>query len=272
MIKWINIILGVTAMAIGLNSLLEPYSLVIGGATGIAVILQGAAGVPMSVTNLAVNIPLLILAFKSIGWRFVKDTLYATLLLSLALELTRLVPVIETDIILASLFGGILTGVGLGLVFRSGATTGGSDLAARLINCFYPQFSVTKIMLALDIAIIIFGAFVLGVTSAMYAVVSVYVISKIIDVVLGGVDYAKAVFIISEKSELIGRQIMSEIKRGATYLKCKGLYTNREKGLLFVVVSSRQLARLKALAESIDPAAFITINDVREIRGDFRKG
>ncbi len=268
--KWITIIIGVTAMAIGLNSLLEPYSLVTGGATGIAVIVQSLWDIPMSVTNLAINIPLLAAAFKMAGFRFVKDTLYSTLLLSLALEITRYIPVIQTDTILASLFGGILTGIGLGLVFRAGATTGGSDLAAKLINKLYPQLSVARIMLVLDIAIIAGGAFILGTSPAMYAVVAVYVSSKMIDVILGGVDYAKAVFIISEKSEAIGRLIITEIKRGATYIQCRGLYTSREKGLLYVVVSARQISQLKTLAESVDPKAFMIINDVREIRGDFR--
>lgn len=270
MAKWMNIILGVTLMAIGLNSFLEPCSLVIGGATGIAVIFQSIWGIPMSLTNLIINIPLLIIAFKIIGFSFVKDTLYATLLLSLALEATRIIPQVNTDVVLAAIFGGILTGAGLGLVFRAGATTGGSDLAARLIHKYYSSYSVSRIMLVLDIAIIIGGAFVLGLTPAMYAVVTVYVVTKIIDVVLGGVDYAKAVFIISEKSEIIGRQIITVIKRGATYIKCKGIYTDREKGLVLVVVSARQIAKLKALAEGIDPGAFIIVNDVREIRGDFR--
>ncbi len=271
MIKWITIILGVTVMAAGLNTLLEPYSLVTGGATGIAVILQSLWNIPMSVTNLVINIPLLIAAFKLSGFSLVKDTLYSTLLLSLALEITKVLPVVQTDLILAALFGGIMTGIGLGLVFRAGATTGGSDLAARLINKLYPRLSVTKILLVLDIAIIGGSAFVLGATPAMYAIVAVYVVSKIIDAILGGVDYAKAVFIISEKSYIIGKQIITDIKRGATYIKCKGIYTDREKGLLFVVVPAKQISLLKALAESIDPSAFIIVNDVREIRGEFRK-
>ncbi len=271
MIKWITIILGVAIMAAGLNTLLEPYSLVTGGATGIAVIAQSMWGIPMSVTNMAINIPLLWAAYKMYGFPFVKDTLLATVFLSAALEATRLLPVIETDIILAALFGGIMTGTGLGLVFRAGATTGGSDLAARLINKLYPQISVTKILLALDIIIIGGSALVLGVTPAMYAIVSVYVVSKLIDAILSGVDYAKAVFIISEKSHIIGKQIITDIKRGATYIKCTGIYSNREKGLLYVVVPARQLVRLKAVAENIDPAAFIIVNDVREIRGEFRR-
>ncbi len=270
MIKWLSIILGVTVMAIGLNSFLEPCSLVIGGATGIAVISESLWGIPMSITNLVINAPLLIIALRLMGFSFVKDTLYATLLLSLALEATKVIPPVDTDIVLSAVFGGILTGTGLGLVFRFGATTGGSDLAARLIHRYYPAFSISRIMLVLDVCIILGGAFVLGLTPAMYAVVTVYVLTKVIDVILGGVDYAKAVFIISEKSDMIGRQMMTALKRGATYINCKGMYTDREKGLVLMVVSARQIVKLKTLAESIDPGAFIIVNDVREIRGDFR--
>ena len=268
--KWLNIFIGCILMSIALNSLLEPFAIVIGGATGIGVILKSLVGVSMSITNLIVNIPLIIIAFRLLGFKFIKDTLYTTLLFSATLEITSYLPAVESDIVIAAIFGGVLSGIGLGLIFREGATTGGGDILAMLIHKYKPHMSISRIILITDVIIIGLGAFTLGITPTMYAILTVYILTKCIDTVLTGLDYAKAVFIISNKSNDIGNEITTKIRRGATYINCRGIYTNEERGMLLVVVSNREIAQLKEYVNNIDPNAFVIVNEVKEVQGDFQ--
>lgn len=269
--KWITIVIGLVFMSVALNQLLEPHSLVIGGATGVAVILKKLLNIPLSLTNLIINIPLLIASIKIKGFSFVKDTLAATVLLSIILEITSFIPPVNTDLILASVFGGLLSGVGIGLIFKGNATTGGSDLLAVIIHQFFPYITTARIMLIIDMVIVVLGIFALGITPALYALIAIYIMSKIITVVLEGLDFAKAVFITSPNCAAIGLTLTTELTRGATYIDCKGMYTNEHKGMLLIVVSSREISKLKKIVYDIDKNAFVIVNDVREIQGNFRK-
>lgn len=269
--KWMTITLGLISMSLALNLLLEPHSLVIGGATGVGVIFKKLFNIPLSLTNLIINIPLLITAMKIKGFSFVKDTLTATILLSLVLEFTSFIPPVETDFIIASVFGGLLSGIGIGLIFMGNATTGGSDLLAVIIHQFFPHITTARIMLVIDMIIVLSGIFILGITPALYALISIYIMSKIVDIVLEGFDFAKAVFITSSNSAVIGLTLTNRLTRGATYIDCKGMYTNENKGLILIVVSKREINKLKEIVYELDKDAFIIINDVREIQGNFRK-
>lgn len=269
--KWTIIITGIILLSLGLNLLLEPHALVIGGATGIAVIFKKTFNIPLYVTNLLIDIPLVIAAIKLKGFSFVKDTLIATILLSAFLAVTSYLPVIKTDLILAAVFGGLLCGVGIGLILKGNTTTGGSDLLALIIHQFYPHITTARIMIVIDMIIVISGAFVLGVTPALYALISIYIIGKTIDIVLEGFDFAKAVFITSRNCAAIGLTLTSQLTRGATYIDCKGMYTNEKKGMLLIVVSNREINKLKEIVNEIDQNAFVIVNDVREIQGNFRK-
>lgn len=269
--KWLLIILGLLFMSLPLNLLLEPHSLVIGGVTGIGVILKKLFNIPLSLTNLIINIPLLIAAVKIKGFSFVRDTLISTFLLSAFLELTAFVPPIETDLIIAAVFGGLLSGIGIGLIFMGNATTGGSELLAVIIHEFFPHISTAQIILVIDGAIVFLGIFVLGITPALYAIIAIYVMSKIIDLILEGFDFAKAVFITSSNCTAIGLTLTSRLMRGATYIDCKGMYTNKNKGMLLIVVSKREINKLKEIVYELDKNAFVIVNDVREIQGNFRR-
>lgn len=269
--KWISIIIGILLLSIGLNQLLEPHSLVIGGATGVGIILKKLFNIPLSVTNLIVNIPLLATAIKIKGFSFVRDTLIATLILSIILELTSFFPKIETDLVLASVFGGLLSGTGIGLIFKGNATTGGSDLLAVIIHHFYSHIPTARIMVIVDVVIVMAGIFALGVAPALYAIISIFIMSKAINIVLEGLDFAKAVFITSSNCSTIGLTLTSQLVRGATYIDCKGMYTNEDKGMLLIVVSSREINKLKEIVAHIDKDAFVIVNDVREIQGNFRR-
>lgn len=268
--KWLFIIAGALLMAIGLNGFLAPHNLVIGGATGISLIMLRLLGLPMWLTNLIINIPLIILSLKLKGWRFTKDTLYSTFILSFFIGITENIDYFETDILLGTVFGGIVSGIGLGLVFKGNSTTGGSDLAAGLIRLALPHLSMARIMLVIDVAIIVLGYFALGITAVLYAIITVFIISKTIDIVLEGLDFAKAAFIISDKAEEIGKNVTTRLKRGATLFNGVGMYSHNNKDMIIVVMAAKQITKLKEITKEIDENSFIFISDVREIMGDFR--
>lgn len=263
---------GVAAVAIATSVFFEPASLVTGGVTGLGIVLRDlfkdVADIPVWLTNAVLNIPLFIMAWKVKGFKFVSRTLYATVLLSPALYLASLIPTWSHDVLLCSIFGGALSGFGLGLVFRANATTGGSDLAAWIIHHFKRHVNVSQIMLVLDIAVILAGLLVFGAEKSMYAVIAAFVTSKAVSAVLEGLSYAKAAYIISDKSVEIGRKLLSDLERGVTSLSGKGLYTGDEKDVILCVVSTKEIVRLKDIAKEIDKDAFVIVSDVREVLGE----
>lgn len=271
---YLLIFFGTLFMAVALNVFFEPNNMVIGGATGIAVIVKHITkdivdgGLSLGITNLLVNIPLFLAAFKIFGGRFIGKTVIATLLLSFNLEITAFLPVFHDDLVIVSVFGGAITGLGLSLIFRARATTGGSDLAASLIQYKIKHYTVAVIMLFLDVLIIICGYFVFGFAVTMYAVISVYISSKIIDAILEGLSFAKAACIISDKSTEICDKIFKELDRGVTSLYGKGMFSGENKNILLCVVSQKEIFKLKEVAKGVDENAFIMVADVREVLGD----
>jgi uncharacterized membrane-anchored protein YitT (DUF2179 family) len=199
-------------------------------------------------------------------------TLVATLYLSFALLYTsyfdRFISFDEVDLTLAAAFGGVISGVGLGLVFRSGATTGGSDTMATLIRDRVRYLTVANIMFVIDAVIITVGAMVFGVYTALYAIIAVFLSTKTIDIVLEGFAFAKCAYIISDKSGEISEKIMTVLNRGVTLLNGKGVYTGIDKSVLLCVVSKKEIFRLQDVCKTVDPSAFIIISDVREVMGE----
>ena len=265
--KWLIILLGIFLMSISLTQFLEPYAIVIGGATGIGIIFKQLFNIPLSLTNIVVNIPLFILAIKIKGFSFVRDTLIATILLSIMLEITAFIPEIKTDIILTAIFGGLLNGIGVGLILRGNTTTGGSDLLAVILHHFYPHIPTARIMLILDILIVVAGIFALGITPALYAIVAIYIMGKIIDIFFEGINFTKLMIIVSNKSEEIAKQIDKKVARGSTGLYGKGMYTNENKLILMCAAYRKDVARIKIIAKEIDPKSFIVITNSREVVG-----
>lgn len=271
MVKYLYITIGTLAMAVGLNGFLAPHDLVTGGTSGLALIFLRLFNIPMWLSNIVINLPLFIMATKLKGFKFTKDTMYATIAHTIFIGVTEKIHYFETDIVLGCIFGGILTGAGLGLVFRVGCATGGTDLAADLLKIRHPHVPVARIMLIIDIIIIGAGFFVLGYVPMLYAIVSVYVITKIFDLVLEGLDFAKAAFIISDKADIIGDRITSELKRGATFINGKGVYTKKDKNMIIAVISAKQIAKVREITQSEDKNSFVFISDVREILGEFEE-
>lgn len=276
--KWmqdgISIILGDLLLAVGIIVFLEPQQLVTGGVSGIAIIVANYSErlgflIPIWLTNLALNIPLFLLGMKYMGREFLLKTVFATLFLSVSLYLTSFLPPLAGDVTLAAVFGGVFSGIGLGLVFRVMATTGGSDLAASILHRhLLPHFSIARILFVLDSAIILLGLLVFGPSAAMYAVVSVFVSSKVTDALLEGLSFSKAAFIISDESDRIAEAVMQRLERGATGLKGEGMYTRHDKNVLLCVVSAKELVKLKQIVHAADAQAFVIVADVREVLGD----
>lgn len=268
------IIIGCFFMASALSIFLEPHNIVIGGVTGLAVIVASISerlfgfAIPLWFTNLVINIPLFLIGFKVYGFRFLKRTLFSTLFLSFALFITDFIPPIDSDLTIAVLFGGALTGFGLGLIFRSKATTGGSDMAGSLLNKYFRHISVAKLMLIIDVIIITAGFFEFGTTPTLYAIVCVFIISKVVDAVLEGLDFAKAAFIISNKNDKIAEAISDRLGRGITFLYGEGAYTKEKKNIILCAVSKKEVHVLKDIAKQIDSSAFIMVADIREILGE----
>jgi uncharacterized membrane-anchored protein YitT (DUF2179 family) len=277
------IILGSIITAAAINLFLVPYKIAPGGVTGIATVIYYLSGekFPVGTTMLVLNIPLFIFGMKFIGGRFTVRTLFSTIFLSVVIDLSEPFTSLfgaqlaleklsaSPDYLLYSIFGGFFMGIGLGLVFKSGATTGGTDLAARILHHFFPGLTMGKLLLLIDSTVIIFAAvsfesFLL----ALYAILSLYISSRIIDVILEGVNFAKAVYIISEFPDEIAQSIMKELDRGVTSLYGTGMYTGKEKRVLYCIIQRGQLTTLKELVKKIDPAAFMILGEVTEVLGE----
>ncbi|HQD49634.1 MAG TPA: YitT family protein [Defluviitaleaceae bacterium] len=271
---YLLITIGTIILACGINMFFEKQNLVTGGVTGLAIVIKYISsgmfdgGIPLWFTNIVLNVPLYLIGIKIRGRGFGKKTLYAIIFLSFALFFTKYMPAPSTDILLSSLFGGVLSGVGLGFVFIAYGTTGGTDLAANIIQHFIKHISVGKLMMILDGIIIFAGAVIFGAINTMYALIAVYISGKVLDNMLEGVHFSKAVFIISDKAEIIADEIMRNLDRGVTGLNGKGMYTKMEKEILFCVVSKKEIFKLKEIVRNMDSKAFVIVSDAREVLGE----
>ena len=277
LLDYILITIGTLIMALGLIYFLEPYTIAPGGVTGLAIVINKILGIPIDVTNLVINIPLFILGLMILGGRFGLKTAYGTLMLSLFIRMFMILLgqniIMVEDLLLASLYGGVLMGVGLGLVFRAGATTGGTDLGAAILNKYFPKMSIPKMMMALDLLIVALAGIVnRKLETSLYSIISLYILVKIADFIVEDLSYGKAFFIISKESQAIGKQILTVLDRGVTVLKATGFYTGNDREVLLCIVDRTQVTKLKNIVHSIDGSAFIMVTTVHEVLGEgFKK-
>lgn len=267
-ISYMGIALGVLISAFSLNFFLEPNTIAPGGVTGLAIVIKSLIGIPIYLTNLVINIPLFIIGIIVLGKEFGAKTLFATLGLSLFLGI---IPseVATQDLLLSSVFGGILLGLGLGLVFKSGGTTGGTDLAGAILNKCFPRFSISSFMMTIDgIVVVIAGIVSKKLETSLYSVIALYVAIKVINLMLEGVGYVKAFLIITEKPEEISEAIMRDIGRGVTLFNGKGMYTKENKDILLCVVNRSQFTKVKDVVNMIDINAFLMVTDMYEVIGE----
>ena len=222
----------------------------------------------MKENNIGQDIPVFLIAIRLKGLRYLIHTLFATVMLSFWLSVLPVVPLAGDDLLLASLYGGILMGAGIGLVFVTGATTGGTDLIAALVQHFLRHYSISNILWVIDTAVVLVGVYLYGIQITLYAIIAIYLTSKISDGIIDGLKFSKAAFIITEKPEALAALVMEELGRGVTGISATGMYSGDSKNMLLCVVSKKEIVRLKELAKSCDPNAFVIVTDVREVLGE----
>ncbi len=270
----ILMILGTGLMALAIQCIYDPAGMVVGGFTGIAIVVKQltaeriSGGVPLWLTNLILNIPVFLMALKIKGKRFVGRTAVATVLLSFWLYVLPMWNLTQGDYMLSAIYGGAISGAGIGLVLLGKATTGGTDMVASLIQHYLRHYSVVQIMMILDGIIILFGVAAFGIQSALYAVVAIFITSKLSDALMEGLKYSKAVFIISNKADEVAKTLMRELSRGVTGIHASGMYSGERKNMLYCVVSKNEIVELKDIVIRLDREAFVIVTDAREVLGE----
>ena len=254
---YILMLVGTALIAVSIQCVYDPVSMVTGGFTGLAIIIKDVTGylipggIPLWLTNLVLNVPLFLAALKIKGKRFIWRTIVGTLLLSLWLYILPLVDLTDGDYVLAAIFGGCIGGVGMGLVLLAKSTTGGTEMVATLIQHYYKHYSVVQIIQFLDGAVVVAGLFVFGVHAVLYAIVAIFVTSKVSDALMEGLKFSKAAFIITDHYEQVAKRIMTELERGVTGLRAKGMYSGAEKCMLYCVVSKKEIADLCGIKKNL---------------------
>jgi len=265
---YIGITIGTLITALGMSVFLIPNRIASGGVSGLATVIYYTFGFKVGLVMLAINIPLFLYGLKELGMKFISKTLYATVTLSLFIDvLSPFVRSPTTDLLLSSIYGGLAVGFGLGVVFRFGATTGGTDLAAQIIYR-YLKISVGQTLLLIDGLVILLAASVFGIELALYAFLVVFFTSKVIDLIQEGEGFAKAVFIISDYTPQIGKAILQDLNRGITYLEGRGGFSGRSREIILVVVGRSELSTIKNLVRNIDPRAFVMVSNMNEVLGE----
>ena len=272
--SYLMIIVGAASFGVAIQNIYDPTGLVTGGFTGLAIIVKSITsqfmkgGIPLWLTNTILNIPVFILGYILMGRKFLGRSLFGTLMLSFWLYILPPLDLAQGDYMLAALFGGLFSGVGVGLVLRANGTTGGTDMVAALIHRKLRHYTVAQIMMILDGCIVLTGLFLFGIRSTLYAIVAIFVATKVSDSVLEGFNYSKAAYIITNQYEEIAKRIMEELDRGLTGLSAKGMYTKEDKCVLYCVVSMKEIVVLKELVSEVDRNAFVIVSDVREVLGE----
>lgn len=263
-------LVGCIIFAVGIYVFIQPNQIAPGGVSGISIMLHYLTGLPVGALSLLINIPLLLLAWKFLGWKFTGQTLMSVATLSFMLDCVAvLLPQYEGDPLLAALFGGALIGTGLAVVFMRGFTTGGTDIISRLLQLKYPYLQLGKILMVIDLIVILTSAYVFGrIETALYGMVAVFTSSRMVDSLLYGMDTGKLVYIMSCRAVELSERIIEGLGRGCTILKSTGAYTKQDSNVLMVAVRRPQYYILKKMVREMDPKAFIIVTDATEVLGE----
>lgn len=269
---YIIIVIGSFIMATGFVLFISPYKLAPGGVYGIAIVLHHLFALPIGVTGLLIDIPLTILAIRVLGPKFGVKTVVAFVLLSVWITLLEFTwgyePLVEGDPLLSAIFGGLLIGVGLGLIFRSKASSGGSDIIAMIFSK-YTKIPIGQLLIMIDAAIVLIALLAFDDWKIpLYSWIVIFITGKVVDAVIQGVSYEKTCIIVSDKSEEIKEKILCDLNRGGTFIQAKGMYSNEDKKMIFTVVNRREIAMLEDFIKEIDSNAFMTVINANEIFGN----
>ena len=232
---YVYILIGTAVMAVSITSIYDHMQMVTGGFSGLAIIIKALTeklmpgGIPLWLTNAVLNIPLFFFGVSIKGWGFTKKSIFGALALSLWLFLIPELPIIPDDMLLAALFGGVIMGVGIGFIFMGQGTTGGTDMVSALIQHKMRHYSIAQILQVVDGAIVILGVFVFGLQRALYAVIAIFITTKVTDGFLEGMKFAKIAFIITDLHDELAKSLMEELERGLTGISARGMYSGEEK-------------------------------------------
>ena len=267
--NYLMITAGSIMTALSLVLFTVPNKIAAGGVSGVATILYHMFGFNVGIVILVINVPLFLVAIYVLGGSIGMKTLWGIITMSLAVEiLTPLLQPLTNEVILASIYGGVLGGVGMGFVFRGGGTTGGTDLIAALTSYFFPHFSIGQGLFLIDGVVITLAGIVFDVELALYAAITIFVSTKLIDIIQEGFNVSKSVFIISDHSQEIKDEILANMRRGVTALRGYGGYSGREKDVLLVTINRAEITKLKNLIRDIDDKAFVIMNEAHEVLGE----
>ena len=267
-IDFIGTIIGAFIMAFGVSSFLLPNQLSSGGVSGITTITYYLFNIPMGTMIMIINIPLFIFAGYRIGKEFFVKSLIGTISLSLFIDILDQFPPITTDRFLASIYGGVIIGIGTALILKVGSSTGGTELVTNLIKTYNPYISMSRYLTIIDIVIVTLNVIFLGhIEIGLYSAIAIYLYGKMVDIIFEGIYFTKLLFIISDKNQEISDSIVNEVKRGVTGLYGKGMYKEKEKLILICAASRRDVYKIKDLARRIDKRSFIVVANAREVVG-----
>jgi len=265
-LRVIAITIGAILMATGLEIFLVPNHVIDGGITGISIMLAHISGWKLGLFLFILNLPFVYLGYKQLGKTFAFSTIYGIIVLSIFTSFFHPIPPFTEDILLATVFGGMILGIGVGLVIRNGGALDGTEILALVITKKVP-FSVGQIIMFINVFILAAAGFVFTWDRAMYSLLAYVIAMKAIDTVVAGLEESKSVWIISDEAEEIGNAVNARLGRGVTYLNGEGAYTGDNKKVIFSIITRLEESKLTTIVEEIDPSAFLAIADISEVRG-----
>ena len=256
--------------AVGISLFVEPNNIASGGVTGIAIILNKAIGGSTGIWFFVINIPILLIGMWKFGFKFLMSTVYCTTIISVFTDLlSRYGSPLTNDVLVATIAGGMLTAIGMGGVFKAGATTGGMDIVVKLCKLKFPYMKTGSLFLIMDFLVVLASAFVFqDIDRAFYSAMEVFVTSTLLDLVLYGKDGAKLIYIISDKSEKIAARLLDELNIGVTYMEGQGAYSGREKKVIMCVTKKQIAPRAEEIVKEEDPNTFLIVSSASEIYGE----
>ncbi len=268
--KYLLLFAGAVIAAVGLEIFLIPNNIIDGGIVGISIIASYLSDIPLGIFTFALNVPFLIIGYKQIGKTFLLSSLFAITVFSIFLSVFHPIEGLTHDILLATVFGGVILGGGVGLILRNSGSLDGTEIVAIILNK-KTMFSVGQIVMIFNIFIFAVAALVLGWDRALYSMLAYFIAHKVIDMVIEGIDEAKGVMIVSDKGQEIAEAILARLGRGVTFLEGMGGFSKDKKTILYSVVTRLEISKLKAIVQDKDMNAFLTISDVCDVMGGEHK-
>lgn len=265
---YIGIVAGTLLMAISVVLYFDAAEVVVGGVTGIAIILKQMFNIPMWIVNAAINVPLFILSYKALEREMFVRTLVAAIFLTVFLGIIPEWNILTGDLLVDIIMGSVFMGAGLGMIFAVYASSGGTDLMATLINLKVRYISIPKIMAIIDGIIVIAGAGVFGISSGIYSLIAIYIVTKVSDAIIEGPNRAKLLYVISEYHQELTDYIVNTMDRGATYINTTGVFTGKSQKMVMCVVSSKEMVKIKQMVYHMDERAICFVGDIREAFGE----